>query len=354
MSKPTTRWRISPAGWVLLSLGIVAEAASNALRAYGLGSHLERFTVHVGGHAVSLAGAILVLAALAVSAAQARAAWIALTPSGPARQRIVSGIAAILMLAISISAMATHILEAQRAKVTVESGERGSYDRAKAAYDKADRELASLASTRSIADVKAALDGAPVDRAVFARTKQCTDVTRDDSFKACKSILDLRQEMGRSIRKTELESTTRALREELAGMQRPEDVTTDEAIVSRVWAWIMGLGVVFLATFGSIIFAKVEVTPPPTANDNAPEGTVETAETGDDPPGGRRTFARNEALADILVLTQAGRPVPSQDWLKERWGLGSKGTVSKWMGEWEEQGLVERHQIGRCKQAQAA
>lgn len=61
-----------------------------------------------------------------------------------------------------------------------------------------------------------------------------------------------------------------------------------------------------------------------------------------------------EAERDLVTLLALGHPVPSQDWLKERWRLGSKGTVSKWLAEWEDAGIVTRHQLGKCKQINAA
>ncbi len=171
MTISTTRWRVPPVAWVPISLAIGAEAVSNALRAYGLGAHLDRFTVAVQGHAVSLAGLVLVLAAVAVSLSQARAAWVALTPMAPARQRWVAGLAAALLLAISTTAMALHILDAERAKVADEGGARGAYGRAETAYTNGANELKTLEGTRTTAEVRAAMEVAPVPRAVFLRTK---------------------------------------------------------------------------------------------------------------------------------------------------------------------------------------
>jgi hypothetical protein len=258
----TTQWRVPPWAWLPLGCAIVAEAVSNALRAYGLGTHLEKFTVHYQGWDVSIAGTVLVLAAIAVTLSQARAAWVALTPVAPARQRIVSGFAALLLLAVSVAAMASHLLEAQRAKVADEGGQRTGYDVTLAAYEKAKVELDTLAGVRTIEAVKAALDAAPVTRTVFRRTAECTDVTRDDSFKDCRPVLDLRQEMAKAIRKRELEPEVARLGTELAGMTRPETVAETEQAVAGFWAWIMGLGVVFIATLGSVIFAKVETVTP--------------------------------------------------------------------------------------------
>lgn len=260
----STQWRVPPLAWGVITLALVAEAVSNSLRAYGLGTHLEKFTVHYQGLNVSIAGAVLVLAAVAVTLTQARAAWVALTPNAPARQRVVAGLAAVLLLSISITAMASHLLEAQRAKVADEGGQRTGYDVTLAAYEKAKVELDTLSGARTTDAVAAALEAAPVTRAVFRRTANCTDITRDDSFNDCKPILELRQEMAKAIRKRELEPEVARLGTELAGMTRPETVNETEQLVAGVWAWIMGIGTIFIATFGTVLFARV--TPVPTAD----------------------------------------------------------------------------------------
>ena len=254
----TTRWRVPALAWVPISAAVVAEAVSNALRAYGLGEHLDRFTVTAGGYQISVAGAVLVLAAVAVSLAQARAAWLAFAPGAPAWQRIIAGFAAVVLLAVSTLAMASHVLEAQRAKAGDEGGERGRYDRTLAEHRKVTTELDTLADIRSVPAVKAALDAAPVSRDVFVRTKQCTDMTRADSFAACKPISDLRIELGKSLRKGELETDAKRLAALLAVTKRPEAATAVEGAASSVWAWLFGVATVLVATFGAVLFARAE------------------------------------------------------------------------------------------------
>lgn len=255
MTTPSTTWRISPWAWIPISAAVIAESVSNALRAYGLGTHLEKFTVSVGEYSVSLAGAVLVLAAVAVSLSQARAAWLALMP-GPWRQRIVAGAAGLLLLAVSVMAMSSHILEAERAKVGAEGSQSGNYDRTLAEYTSKKAELDKLSNVRPIDTVRAEMNAAPVPRNVFRRTAECTDVTRDDSFTACKPILDLRQEMGLAIRKRELEPEVTSLKLSLDGQTKPEVASTSEANVAWYWAWLMGFAVVFVATFGTVIWAR--------------------------------------------------------------------------------------------------
>ncbi len=318
MQNDTTHWRVSPAAWVPISLAIVAESVSNALRAYGLGTHLDRFTVNIQGQPVSIAGAVLVLAAVAVSLSQARAAWVALTPSGPVRQRIVAGIAACLLFSISITAMASHILEAQRAKVSDEGGARGRYDRAKAAYDTAADELAKLGNPRPVPVIQAEVQSTKIDMSVWRRSQQCADISRDDTKTACEPILKLYKERGAAARKAELEPEVNRLRGELGKLDRPAEATASEDAVSGIWAWIMGLGVVFVATFGTVIFASVAQARTATAAADTRQTSFPAL--GGDPEGSGGPHR--------------GRPLPAP--VNENTPAVAKGQVIAWCREFEQ------------------
>ena len=255
----TPRWKIPALAWIPITLAVSAEATSNALRAYGLGSHLEQFTIELFDTPVSVAGAVLVLAAIAVSLSQTRAAWVALTP-GDTRQRVVSGIAAFLLLAISISAMASHILEAQRAKSGDEGTSRASYDRANEAYSAAMADYATVKNSLTVAAVKAAMDATPIDPKIRARTHGCTDVTTRTSQDECEPVTRQRPALAAAERKAEIEGKLPALKSALDALKRPEAQAATEQRVSGLWAWIMGIGVVMIATFGPAIFATVSKT----------------------------------------------------------------------------------------------
>ncbi len=91
----------------------------------------------------------------------------------------------------------------------------------------------------------------------------------------------------------------------------------------------------------------------------AVETISETRQPRRDTPddgGNRKPFSRDEALADLKLLLQAGHSPESQEWLKDRWRLGSKGTVSKWLASWETAGEMpgNRQVEGRCKTIVAA
>lgn len=69
--------------------------------------------------------------------------------------------------------------------------------------------------------------------------------------------------------------------------------------------------------------------------------------------GGCGIYSKTEAEADLVTRLALGETVASQDDLANRWGV-NKGTVSKWLKEWEQRQLIPaRQQIGRCKRVKA-
>lgn len=69
----------------------------------------------------------------------------------------------------------------------------------------------------------------------------------------------------------------------------------------------------------------------------------------DNPGNGGGPKSKLEAEADLRTLLATKQPIPSQDFLAERWGV-HKGTVSKWLRDWEIAVSFARHQRGRCKE----
>lgn len=64
------------------------------------------------------------------------------------------------------------------------------------------------------------------------------------------------------------------------------------------------------------------------------------------PNGG--VMSKVEAERDLVMLLRIGQDIPSQDWLAHRYGVG-KGTISKWIDQWEAAGIVRREQVGHYK-----
>jgi hypothetical protein len=431
ITAPTPQiWRVPLWAWAPIALAVSAEACINALRAYGLGQQLEHFTVNVSVYGwpatVSIAGSILVLAAVAISLAQARAGWVAFQPGAMARQRLVAVPVAALLLSVSVAALSLTLLEAQRVKSGGEGGQRTAFDNAKDAVTDAEAEYARLNPpaeaiqraeqsglkpgdagypliTRTMGEVKSAMDAAKVPRAVFRRTAECTDVTKDESFDACKPILDLRQEMARAIRKQELEAALPVLKAKLEGMPRPAEPTWFEETASSWWGWLVGSAVVGLATFGSVIFAKPIILegakaksdgprwdvdgqsdypalkdhPAQLANNlqmvklatarftiprrpegpagglsvvpKKPEGPTPSApEVPADRPAGKNDRRQADVLAFIRTEAKVSGPIESQAYLADATGT-SDATLSDWLAEWEKAGLIVRRQDGRRK-----
>lgn len=354
MSTHITGWKVPAMAWLPISAAIIAETVSNGLRAYGLGTHLEKFTVSYQGSSVSLAGAVLVLAAAAVSLSQARAAWLALMP-GPWRQRVPAGFAAVLLLAVSISAMATHILEAERAKVGAETGQNTDYLNAKNAHDGLAGQVAALKRFGDKKDslprpreaVQTQIDNLKIDWKIWSRSAKCTDISLEASKDECGKVLPLYEEQGAYASLVLLEPKLKAAEAKLESLPKPvEAATTAEATVVGWWGWLMGVAVVFIATFGAVIWAKPSgdnstATATKTAGQTDFEGvgtlpspSMFTAEAPDPPKPRKRSkrAAKKEAtIAAIRAQTLAGKK-PSFSLVQRRYKL-PKATASRWRAE---------------------
>lgn len=108
-------------------------------------------------------------------------------------------------------------------------------------------------------------------------------------------------------------------------------------------------GSIILFGFGLAHRRRPAIPAPAPAEQVTP--AAEPIPTPPSPKGG--SVAQIEAERDLVTLMALGTPIPSQDWLAERWGV-QKGTVSKWMSKWERAGIVTRASVGRCKQIEAA
>ena len=72
-----------------------------------------------------------------------------------------------------------------------------------------------------------------------------------------------------------------------------------------------------------------------------------------DVSGGNGPASKQEALDDLKVLLRRGTKIASQDELANRWSV-TKGCVSKWVTEWEADGLITRTRDGKQKVLMAA
>lgn len=344
----TMRWRIPVWAWVPIALAIAAEASWNALRAYGLGRHVDGMTVAAslwrGEIDVSLAGVVLVLAALAVSLSQARAAWTAVRP-GPLRLRLVAGFAAVLLLTVSLSSGISHLLEANRAKVADSSGARKTYDDTSRALERKEKELNGLGNPRPVRVIQAEVQSLRIDAGVWRRSDQCSDITRDETREACRPVLALYKERWAAARKAELEPEVDALRTALATMKRPDVEAAQESWANIVSAWAMVFAIVALATFGPVIFA-VPVAPKPSP------GTPRSLDASPPPRGRRPTLVHDETndrkLAVVDALHRVGGSVGSNRELAEIMQC-SEGEATRRVGFAHADGLVVFERVGKEK-----
>lgn len=97
-------------------------------------------------------------------------------------------------------------------------------------------------------------------------------------------------------------------------------------------ASIIAMGVATASTIGGAYAASLMLDAP------SPADTAQTSFPVPVEPVPASAITQDQALADFLGLISRGAAIPSQDWLTERWGLGSKGTTSKWLTKWERAG----------------
>ena len=145
--------------------------------------------------------------------------------------------------------------------------------------------------------------------------------------------------------------------ERLAALSNMIGFGAEDAKVRSLVAMFDPLAVPLFLELGAIILFGYGLSPVPRRR----SATMETVATvthlsAEDspetsPPGGGMT--KIAAERDLITLLALKKPIESQDHLADRWRVG-KGTVSKWMSEWEDRGIVTRSIEGRRKLIVAA
>lgn len=262
----STRWRIAPAAWPIIAAAMMAESLSNALKAYGLGTHLAAFTVPVLGVEVSLAGAALVLAAVAMSMSQARCFWTCFDTAQPKGLRGIAFLIGGLCLAVSVTAIASHILEAQRKKTGAETQDSTAYTDAKGLYDVAAADFERVKSAPSIEEVEAAREDAikkaGIDANIWRRSNGCTDATTTASKRECEKMPSgFTAKLAAARRKAALQVELPKLKADMERHKLTGAATSQEDTAMWAWAWGLGVAIVIVATFGPVIFrSRIEVS----------------------------------------------------------------------------------------------
>ncbi len=370
-----------------------APATLAALTCTGVGiTYNAGFAEQFGTAAVALAVASDVLktcAGPALTAAIGERQWIRATAS-----------ALVLVVTLTVSLVAA-FGSAQHNRETATDDRAGkmlAYDSAAADVTRLDKELGALGTPRPVDVIMADIQGAKIDMGIWRRSKQCADITRAESKAACQPILALYRERGAAARRSELEPQLTAAKTVLATIgPRPQNADPqahalslvtglpEDTIRLAISALIVAL--IEVGAIGGAIMAARPVTPR-SANDNTPplasvattvasratvvgHGNCLDATVATVPCllGSARlapsivattvaskatvTVAKPEAWADLQALLATGAIVPSQDLLVARWGQ-APDRVSKWLLEWERDGVICRARDGRHKVIRAA
>lgn len=324
----TTRWRIAPAAWPIIAAAMLAESLSNALKAYGLGTHLAAFTVPLWGVEVSLAGAALVLAAVAMSMSQARCFWTFFDATSPKSVRGLALLIGGLCLVVSVTAIASHILEAQRIKTGAETQDSTAYTDAKALYDVAAADFERVKALPSVAEVEAAYDEAVkkagIDANIWRRSNGCTDATTTASRRECEKMPSgFQAKLAAARRKAELQDKLPKLKSDMERHKLTGAATSQEDTAMWAWAWGLGVAIVIVATFGPVIFrtrvvavsspGKLPEIPAIPANDSGNSGNLPRNPTPPTPPRrGRREDPEIAQFSDEFRKRNGRAPAGSE------------------------------------------
>lgn len=306
MSSSNTKWRYSPLALCGVGLAFAAEAAANAIRGYGLGAHELPYTITFQGHALSVTGVAMTVAALALSLAQTKAATKVLRPGTRWPIRLVSGLTALVLIFVSACAMSSHMLAAMRGFGSDQATARATFDRAKDAFDAAQADFQKVKDADTVEAVQARISAAGIDANIWRKTNGCTDVTRKSSQKECAPFFKLQPALAAAESKADLLAKLPALQAKLDALKRPAPQSDAEAFVNSAWAWAAAFAIILVATLGPALFAE-EVDVPAAI----PEQATPVAKSASPrkpshiPPKGGRGRKRDPKIVDFVQKFRA-------------------------------------------------
>ncbi|OYW52319.1 MAG: hypothetical protein B7Y80_20070 [Hyphomicrobium sp. 32-62-53] len=317
------------------------------------------------------AGVGLGLVAFAADYSKGATLTAAMTKGHGFGRRLAAWLVFVVLFVASMIAVDGVLMKLRSALVAGPANTISAHDRASGEYRASVAELDKLGTVRTPEAIRADMDGAPVSRAVFRRTAECTDITKDASLAACKPLLELRKEMALAIRKRELEAARDAAKVRLDALgPRPssadpqaevlagalEGYGVSPGLVAYGMVAIIGFAIELVACFGLYVLGNRRTLGKP-ANDrpaNVPANVAANvpAPSGPVPPrGGRKASAMSANVvpfagkrAALAALQQAGGPVSNRQ-LARLMGV-SDGEASKRVRELG--GLVNVERRGRC------
>lgn len=254
-----------------------------------------------------------------------------------------AGFLACLLAVVSMIAVDGMMLKLRTDTSAGKSHVQKTWDRADAAYRKAESELASIGEVKPVASLEAELErSVPVD--VWRRTAKCTDVTKAESRAACEPALRIREQIALSSRRTELESKRDAAKQVLDSTQRPTATDPqveamsrafkrwdlDEATILLALTWLAGLAVELVSCFGPALLRsgrKSEDREAPDLSNLTPE---------------------QQALRWVLdeIARNRGELPFLNGVIASRFGV-DPATMTRWRSRWVEAGIIEEKRNGK-------
>lgn len=238
----------------------VVAAASASLSAAYYAAQAPEIAVAIAGWVFNPVAIGLGLTAFALDLVKPQMLRAAGTPGGVARRIAAGAIFGVLFLA-SMIAVDGMMMKFRSDWAAGRGNAISAYADAKREVDRLAKEIELLGSPRPVATVQAAVQAYRIDGAVWRRSKQCEDISRDDTKEACRPILELYKERGAAARKAELEPQLASARAKLEKIDPPKAADpqaaalaawlgSDEAKTAYLMVAILGFGVELVACFG--------------------------------------------------------------------------------------------------------
>lgn len=185
---------------------------------------------------------------------------------------------ALLLAVVSMWAIDGQLLKLRSDGTNPTANALSAHSRKEAELHKAEADLKNLGPSRPVGEVSAAMGKVRIDLDIFRRTGQCTDITKDESRKACEPLLTLREEMARANRRLELEQAITSARTWLDANPKPASADPQidtyskitglsDAFIALLITATLGLALELVSLFGPVLLERripAPPVPPPT------------------------------------------------------------------------------------------
>jgi hypothetical protein len=320
----------------------VLTVASASLSAIYYSSQSPTFAVEILGYVLNPAAIGLAITAFALDLVKPEMMRVAGSAGyGFLRRSCATFIFAVLFVASMIAV--DGVMARLRSDWAAGRGNAiSAYADAKKIVAELEREIELLKNPRPVKVIQAEVEAMKIDMAIWRRSAQCSDISRDDTKEACAPVLELYKERGAAARKAELDPQLTAARTRLMGIEPPKAADPQaeaiakasgltETTVSYLMIAILGLAIETVTCFGIWIFQSPKPKTMTIANQSAvvkgPSAGLEKLTSAIIANGGHLQ-AENAELASFLGVTE--------------------GCASKWRKAWRTAGeIVEEKADGR-------